>query len=175
MDLTIKAFNKVLKENEQIPDLVIAGPGLDTEYGKSLKVLVEELGLIEKVHFPGMLINDEKWGAFYEAGAFVLTSYQENFGIAVAEALACELPVIISDQVNIWREIEAGKGGLVSSTRLDDIEENLRKWMNLSESEKVEMKRSAAQVYRENFRVDSHVENLINLFSDQLKSTSKIA
>lgn len=53
-----------------------------------------------------------KWGAFGAADVFVLPSHQENFGIAVAEALACGTPVLISNKVNIWREIQAGGGGL---------------------------------------------------------------
>ncbi len=59
-----------------------------------------------------MLTGDLKWGAFRAAEAFVLPSHQENFGIAVVEALACGKPVLISDKVNIWREIVEDGAGL---------------------------------------------------------------
>ena len=61
-----------------------------------------------------MLQGDLKWGAFHASDAFVLPSHQENFGIAVAEALGCGLPALISDKVNIWREVEADGAGFVA-------------------------------------------------------------
>ncbi len=60
-----------------------------------------------------MLTGDLKWGALHAAEVFVLPSHQENFGIAVVEALACGKPVLISDKVNIWREIAADGAGSV--------------------------------------------------------------
>ena len=56
-----------------------------------------------------------KWGAFHAADAFVLPSHQENFGIAVVEALACGLPVLISDKVNIWPDIVHDQAGIVNA------------------------------------------------------------
>ncbi len=59
-----------------------------------------------------MLLGEEKLAALRDARMFVLSSYSENFGLAVIEAMACGLPVVISDRVNIWREVAAaGPGG----------------------------------------------------------------
>jgi glycosyltransferase involved in cell wall biosynthesis len=60
-----------------------------------------------------MLRGADKLAAFAAASVFALPSYSENFGIAVVEAMAAGLPVVISDQVNIWREVQAGGGALV--------------------------------------------------------------
>lgn len=70
-----------------------------------------------------MISGDLKWGMLHLAEAFVLPSHQENFGIAVAEALACGTPVLISNKVNIWREIESDRAGLVDE---DDAPGTLR-------------------------------------------------
>lgn len=98
-------------------ELVIAGPdqvGLQTK----LQRQAEQLGVAARVHWPGLLTGDPKWGALRNCEAFVLPSRQENFGVVVAEALGCGRSVLISDQVNIWPEIEQERVGLVLQTRL---------------------------------------------------------
>ena len=61
-----------------------------------------------------MLQGEAKLGAFVDASLFLLPSYSENFGISVIEAMACGLPVVISDKVNIWREVVADGAGLAA-------------------------------------------------------------
>jgi len=84
--------------------LVIAGPD-QVGWRRELQTIVDKTGLTSRVHWPGMLKGALKWGAFYACEAFILPSHQENFGIAVAEALACGKPVLLSDQVNIAPDI----------------------------------------------------------------------
>jgi glycosyltransferase involved in cell wall biosynthesis len=60
-----------------------------------------------------MLTGEAKLAALRDSTLFVLPSYSENFGLAVVEAMACGLPVVVSDQVNIWREIAAAGAGRV--------------------------------------------------------------
>jgi glycosyltransferase involved in cell wall biosynthesis len=74
---------------------------------------LEEEGVLDRTTFTGMLLGAEKLAVLRDAGMFVLPSYSENFGLAVIEAMAAGLPVIISDQVNIWREIQTGGAGRV--------------------------------------------------------------
>jgi glycosyltransferase involved in cell wall biosynthesis len=104
-------------------DLVIAGPGWDSEYGKRIKELIHEQGAGRMehgaIHAVGMLEGDAKWGAIYGCEAFILPSHQENFGIAVVEALGCGRPVLISDKVNIWREISENGAGLVEEDSVE--------------------------------------------------------
>ena len=66
-----------------------------------------------------MLEGTLKWGAFSAAEVFVIPSHQENFGIVVAEAQACGLPVIFSEKVNIWREVMNYWAGLVGEDTID--------------------------------------------------------
>jgi hypothetical protein len=82
------------------------------------------------VHAVDMLSGAAKWGALYGCEAFVLPSHQENFGIAVVEALACGKPVLISDQVNIWREIVEDGAGLVEGDTEEGVEKLLRNFLS---------------------------------------------
>jgi glycosyltransferase involved in cell wall biosynthesis len=141
--------------NEPLPKLVIAGPGLDTAYGDKLQALVSKTELGEKqILFPGMLEGDAKWGAFYRCAAFVLPSHQENFGIAVAEALACGKPVLISNQVNIWREIEDAGGGLVADDTLAGTGQLLQQWSALTPAAKIAMGEQAQATFKQYFTIN---------------------
>jgi len=78
-------------------------------------------GIAERTTFAGMLDHPAKLAALRDAAMFVLPSYSENFGIAIVEAMACGVPVAISDRVNIWREIEAAGAGLVAPPEIDAV------------------------------------------------------
>lgn len=120
------------------PSLVIAGPGLESPYGHKIKKMVDANSSLScRVSFPGMLSGDAKWGAYYGCQVFVLLSHQENFGVAVVEAMACAKPVIITDQINIWKEIVASGGGLVTGNNLVGGIGVLEKWMKLNDDEKL--------------------------------------
>ncbi|WP_247237847.1 glycosyltransferase [Telluribacter sp. SYSU D00476] len=154
----------------ELPKLVIAGPGLDTPYGIRIQQLAAESGARKDfIFFPGMLTGDAKWGAFYGCEAFVLPSHQENFGIAVVEALACGKPVLISDQVNIWREIEEGKSGLVDKDTVQGTLRLLTNWAGLSPEKKKLAGTKAKHLYDTKFAVNSAINELVVLLkSDQI-------
>lgn len=90
----------------------IAGGG-DPAYSSSLRAQVHDLSIADRVRFLGELHGDDKQRAFATADVFVLPSKHENFGIAVAEALAAGLPVIVSDQVALGQEVASWGAGLV--------------------------------------------------------------
>jgi glycosyltransferase involved in cell wall biosynthesis len=160
VDLLIKAYEAMLSDSAiELPALVIAGPGLDTSYGKHIyKMVFENDQLKHRVFFPGMLSGDAKWGAFYNCEAFVLPSHQENFGIAVVEALACGKPVLISDQVNIWNEINEARAGFVESDTVDGTKEVLKIWMSLSLNERVQLGQQALNCYKTYYSIESMVK-----------------
>jgi glycosyltransferase involved in cell wall biosynthesis len=164
VDLLLNAYEHVAnkmttakgnaKEKTILPKLVIAGPGLDSVYGKKMLQLVAESAILqEAVVFPGMLTGNAKWGAFYNTGAFILPSHQENFGIAVVEALACGIPVLISNQVNIWSEIAEAGGGLVEDDTTEGTEKLLEAWYNLPTEEKKVMGEKAKRSFTNNFSI----------------------
>jgi len=167
VDLLIKTYLKLFNENHNLPALVIAGPGLDSSYGKEITSLAQ---FNNQISFTGMLVGDAKWGAIYGCEAFVLPSHQENFGIAIAEALACEKPVLITDKVNIWREIEVGGGGLVETDTEKGVFTLLTRWLKLPETKKKEMATSAKQTYEAIFTIEKAATRM----AETLKSNSYV-
>ena len=118
LDVLIPAFAKALAADPALR-LVVAGP--DDGYLATAKGFAAAAGVADKVLWLGMLSGEAKKAAFADCTAFALPSWSENFGIAIVEAMACEAPVIVSDRVNIWREIEAAGAGLVSPPEVDAV------------------------------------------------------
>jgi glycosyltransferase involved in cell wall biosynthesis len=141
--------------------LVVAGPGLETPYGQAVQAQAAGAPA-GSVSFAGMLTGASKWGAFYGAEAFVLPSHQENFGIAVVEALACGKPVLISKQINIWREIEAAGAGLVADDTLAGTRDLLARWAGLTDAEKQAMSHRARAAFKEYFAVGPATARLLS-------------
>jgi len=168
VELLIKAYSALCRSSGDplLPKLVIAGPGLEIQYGQKMKKLASEICPPNSIFWPGMLTGDAKWGALYNAEAFVLTSHQENFGIAVVEALACGKPVLISNQINIWREIEEDKAGLVGDDTVEGAENIFLRWKNLSTEDKAVMQVAAKSSYKNRFDTALIAQKLLASISD---------
>ncbi len=173
VDLLIKTYLKLLEAakvtNTQLPKLVVAGPGLDTNFAEKIWLEVKKYpDLKNEIYFPGMLSGGSKWGAFYGCEAFVLPSHQENFGIAVVEAMACGKPVLISNQVNIWHEISNGGAGIVEDDNLIGTENMLKQWLSLTADEKLKMGERATESFKKHFMLDKAVSNMITVIQDTI-------
>ena len=158
-DLLIEAFAGVAATDPAL-HLVMAGPD-QTGWAAELARRADALGVADRITWPGMLTGDVKWGAFRAAEAFVLPSHQENFGIAVAEALACGLPALISNRVNIWREVAQDQAGLVGEDTVEGTVRLLREWLALTPEEQGAMRQRALQCFSERFEIRHSAENLV--------------
>src|SRR5262249_35812328 len=88
------------------------------------------LAIDSDVIWAGFLTGTEKWNALADADLFVLPSHSENFGIAVVEAMAAAVPVVVSDQVGIHREIETANAGVAVARNADCLAESLIRLLN---------------------------------------------
>lgn len=121
LDLLIPAIARVRTE---YPDALLAIVGPDNEgYGEKVRTWVRERNLENCVRFVEHLDGEAVREAYVDADVFVLPSYTENFGMTVAESLACGTPVVISDQVNIHQEVAASGAGLVTRCDVAEIAE----------------------------------------------------
>ena len=111
IDLLLAAFARL---RIQLADVVLILGGTGEEaFMRRLRELARDLGIEAGIVWTGFLEGDQKKAALAGADVFVLPSYSENFGIAAVEAMAAGLPVVVSDQVGIHREIAGAGAGLV--------------------------------------------------------------
>lgn len=160
-DLLVQSFAAVASADARL-HLVMAGPD-QTGWVSRLEGMARDLNLSARISWPGMLRGADKWGAFYSAEAFVLPSHQENFGIAVAEALGCGLPVLISDKVNIWREVAAAGAGLVAPDTLQGTTSLLRNWLDMTDEQRRLMGECARALFHRRYTVDAMAKDLLDV------------
>jgi glycosyltransferase involved in cell wall biosynthesis len=163
-DLLVQAFAKVAHSHPEL-HLVIAGPD-KTGLVPHLQSMAQNLGISERITWPGMLQGDLKWGAFYASEVFVLPSHQENFGIAVAEALGCGMPVLISNKVNIWREIKDDGAGFVEDDTLLGTTSLFQAWLNLTPTGMAQLRQQARQTFARRYTVEAMGNRLLEIFRE---------
>lgn len=165
VDLLLRAFAQARSQSAKNLHLVIAGPGTPELFAE-LKTLASALGVSNRVHWTGLLQGALKWGALRAAEAFVLASHQENFGLAVVEALACGVPVLISDQVNICHEIERDGGGFVARDALAETTAMLDRWAALPEAEHTQMRRRARACFEQRYEIQRVAQQLATTLNE---------
>jgi glycosyltransferase involved in cell wall biosynthesis len=113
-ELLLEAFVRMVKGNPALDaHLIFAGPDGGDGVLQELEQQVSRRGITERVSFVGALYGQEKWAAYRDADVFVLPSQNENFGNAVAEAVAAGTPVIVTETCGI-APLLAGRAGIVA-------------------------------------------------------------
>jgi glycosyltransferase involved in cell wall biosynthesis len=159
-DLALEAFARVFGSDPGW-HLVMAGPD-QLGWRAELMRMASKLGILEKTTWTGMLSGDEKWGALHASEFFFLPSHQENFGVVVAEALACGVPALISDKINIWREVEAANAGLVGADTLDGSIALLERWQKLGAAGQAQMRANALPCFESKFEIQRATTSLLS-------------
>jgi glycosyltransferase involved in cell wall biosynthesis len=163
-DLLIEAFSQVLAQDPNW-HLVIAGPD-QIGWQSKLIELARQKGVEHLISWPGMISGDVKYGAIKAAEVFVLPSHQENFGIAVAEALACGTPVLISEKVNIWREVQQDGAGIVASDDLAGTRSMFLSWIEMSQQQRTTMRERALSCFQHRFHIEKAAESLVRVLAN---------
>jgi glycosyltransferase involved in cell wall biosynthesis len=162
-DILIEALPRN-SELENMVSLVLAGPD-QIGWEKYLRARVAHLDIAPRIVFTGMLQGEMKQGALASADAFILPSHQENFGMSVVEALAVGLPVLISERVNIWREIDADRAGYVESDDLPGTTRLIERWMATPPAEREIMRANARRCFVRRFEINHAVDSLLRILN----------
>jgi glycosyltransferase involved in cell wall biosynthesis len=118
-DLLIQALSQLAVKSYDF-HLILAGSG-ELDYVNHLQKLVASVGLTKHTSFAGFVMGEDKNLLLQGSDIFVLPSFSENFGVAVAEAMAAGLPVIVTPGVQISPEIAAANAGLVVEGEIDTL------------------------------------------------------
>ncbi|MEA5553514.1 glycosyltransferase [Anabaena cylindrica UHCC 0172] len=118
-----------LRKQEQNFHLLIAGSGEDT-YVQSLQKMVASVNITNQTSFVGFVSGYEKDLLLQGADLFVLPTYSENFGIALAEAMVSGLPIITTPGVQIAPEIEEAEAGIIVEGEIESLKSAIAHLLN---------------------------------------------
>ena len=128
LDLALQSLQLVVKQVSNVL-LVIAGPE-ENNYIQKLQSLAKILNIEEHLLFTGLLDAHQRVEALVDADILFSPSRSENFGMSIVEAMACELPVIITDQVGVADFVEREDAGLVVPLDHEQMANGLIKLLN---------------------------------------------
>ena len=125
-------------------DLLIVGPVDDVKYYNETLSLIDKFNLNERVNFTGMLKKNTKMNYYGASDLFVLPSYSENFGMAIAEAMASKLP-IITTKGTPWHEIDHYGAGWYVNLNQKQIDDSLKDALTCK---KIELEKKGLNAYK---------------------------
>jgi glycosyltransferase involved in cell wall biosynthesis len=166
VDLLIQAFHDVVaREAAGEWRLVIAGDG-DAGYVSKLRDAASNGPARSRIAFEGWVTGDARLSVLRHAGLFVLPSSQENFGVAIVEALACGVPAIVSPEVNIATDIDASQAGWILPRERAALAEGLARV--IADPTALAERRVRARAFADRYRWSRVGAALLKLYDDIL-------
>lgn len=160
LKVLLRAWSSLAREHSDWL-LVIAGPD-QRGHLNELKQLAEELNVSESVVFSGPLFGAKKLAAYALADLFVLPSFSENFGVAVAEALAAGLPVVTTSGTP-WKNLQERGCGWCTDANVERLAETLKEALPLPKRELVEMGAKGRQWMQRDFSWERLAAQMIDV------------
>lgn len=151
VDILLDAWNKI-EEDGRFANWTLSIVGPIGDYAQSMIDKAKELNC-SRVDFPGEISGDEKFRYLSESSLFVLPTHSENFGIAVAEALACKIPAICTTGAP-WQGLESNDCGKWIELSEENLRNSLVEMMSLPSERLEEMGRNGQEWMRRDFSWD---------------------
>jgi glycosyltransferase involved in cell wall biosynthesis len=136
LDLLLPALEKLLQEGLNFKFILAGSNPQDPDYENKIRQKIQASSLASHTLITGFVSGDFKLELLQDADIFVLPSYYENFGIAVAEAMVAGIPVVISDQVHIWDAVQQADAGWITPCKIEDLTQVLREAIQNSAARK---------------------------------------
>ena len=157
----IQALSRLLAERTDFV-LMVAGRG-EPDYERHLRQMAVEAGLAGRIEWHGFVEGEKKVALLRRADIFVLSSYQENFGVAVAEAMAYGIPVVISDRVNIHSVVATSGSGIVTRLDVESLTSGIRKLLQ-DDALRLQCGANAAKAARQYFSWTPIAQEMLKLY-----------
>lgn len=169
IDMLISAWAEIAQD---FPDweLTIAGP-LQDDYANTIQNQARTLN-IQQIKFTGEVLNDEKHELLSSAALFVLPSHSENFGIAIAEALAYGVPVITTTGTP-WHEIESKNCGWYIKPDTNSLKKAMRSALNLPLESLMDMGKNGRKWMNDDYSWKNVANNMQKTYEWLLYDTPK--
>ena len=163
LDLLLPALETLQQEGLLFHFVLAGGNPQDPVYENSIfeQITNSALGKISTI--AGFVQGETKLALLQDANIFILPSYYENFGIAVAEAMATQTPVLISDKVHIWESIKAANAGWITSCDRKKLTETLRNALQNSQQWE-QMGNNARNLVRDKYSWNAIAKQLITTY-----------
>ncbi len=162
IEFLIEAWNKLDNTIKKDWCVEIVGNG-EEKYINTLKQQILKLDLTHGVKVTGPFFGTEKIKAYHNADLFVLPTYSENFGIVVAEALACGVPVITTKGTP-WEELNIKNAGWWIDIGTQPLEQSLKKALSLNNLERHQMGLNGRKLIEEKYSLEQVAEKMIHLY-----------
>ncbi len=162
LDLLLPAFREVLRQDPRAA-LVIAGDG-EPALVERLHRMASGLGIADSVFWPGFLSGARRVAAFADADIFVLSSYSENFGMAPVEAMGFGLPIVLTDQVGIHKEVSDAGAGIVTPVSCEAVAAALLLLLR-DDRLRQEMGRNARRLAASRYSAEAVISRLVDLYA----------
>ena len=156
-EILIRSIKKLINNNMNT-FVLMAGP--QNSYKDNLKELTKRYNLTNNFFWSDIILKDMKWGAISASEAMVLSSHGENFGVSLVESLSCSKPVLTTNKVNIYREIDRFKAGFVSNNNVNSFFKILNKFKKLKKNKIIEMKKNSLKCFESNFNLATNKNSL---------------
>ncbi len=147
--------------------LIIAGPD-EQNYKKEVSLLISKYSVEKSVTFTGFADGDLKKMLLGGADFFILPSYQEGDSVAIKEAMAAGLPVIITPYCH-FSEVKWSKAGLVVDTQIEEISNAIIQFCR-DANMRVEMGKNARALIEQKYTWDRISGKLIEIYEDILNN-----
>ena len=151
-----------LKKELQGYTINIAGEG-EESYINELKQLASKLGVSDLIHFIGGVYGDKKWELFKKADLFILPTHSENFGIVVAEALACGTPVITT-QGTPWQKLESYHCGWWTEIGTEATTKALKEFLQCTEIQLEQMGKNGKKLIELHYSSPKIAQDMVELY-----------
>ncbi len=165
LDILINAFSSIAKEFPNV-HLVLAGDG-EEGYKRKMQRWIKRGSIEDRVSFTGFLTGSMKFSLLKASDIFVLPSYSENFGMALVEAMAAGVPVLTTNKVGIYKEVERERAGIVVTPKPESIYYGLKKLLSEPDLRKAFSQRGRSLVLKY-FDIKIVATRYIKLFEEIL-------